>query len=187
MPIRPPSARMRLRPLYGDKPQSFHVGHSMYGNNVRTESRGKPRPHQGWDLSAPMGTKVYAIARGICKHAQWVDHKNAYDWGANYGLHVLLEIENGNREGVNIPFVKSKRIYAFYAHLSAVYVFNGQEVLAGDVIGRTGRSGAGAKKLPIDQAHLHFEIRTIPESRPGIAYHVDPTFLFPIPQAENRR
>jgi murein DD-endopeptidase MepM/ murein hydrolase activator NlpD len=31
---------------------------------VRKKKDGTPKPHQGWDLAAPAGTSVYAIAEG---------------------------------------------------------------------------------------------------------------------------
>jgi murein DD-endopeptidase MepM/ murein hydrolase activator NlpD len=182
--MRPPLDRMRLRALYQSKPQALHPGHSLYGF-VRS---GGHRPHQGWDLAAPPGTPVYAITYARCVHAQYANHSNQYDHLGFYGRHVLLEFLNQTVPGGNelkIPWVNSQKFYAFYAHLQDVYVAKGQEVQPGTVIGRTGRSG-NAATLPIDQAHLHFEIRTRPDSHAGLAAHVDPGLFFPQPLAENQ-
>jgi murein DD-endopeptidase MepM/ murein hydrolase activator NlpD len=79
-----------------------------------------------------------------------------------------------------------KEYYAFYAHLQTVSVQTGDFVQEGDRIGLTGRSGLGARKLPIDQAHLHFEIRRIALTKTGLKNHVDPIHFFSLPPGENQ-
>ena len=48
---------------------------------VRKFANGSPKPHQGWDFSAPIGTPVYAIADGKVEFI-----KNIGD----YGLQLCL-------------------------------------------------------------------------------------------------
>lgn len=181
--MRSPLVRMRLRTLYAapDKlnpgHQEFHTDHSKFGM-VRD---GGKRAHQGWDLSAPAGTSVYAIAYGKIKHVQTTDQPNDYDRSANYGRHVVLEFLCPKSNAI----FAGKTLYAFYAHLGRVDVFEGVMAEEGTPVGTTGRSGKGAGHLPIDEAHLHFEIRTIPATGKGLGNHLDPALFFKTPEAEN--
>ena len=145
---------------------------------------GKHRTRDGICLLP--GTLVYAVASARCVHVQLTDHANSYDSLGNYGRHIVLEFNEGEGPGYQpkIP-LDTQKFYAF-SHLDDVYVAEGQEVHIGDVIGRTGRSGHGAARLPIDQAHLHFEIRTIPATGRGLGQHIDPGWFLPQPAAENQ-
>jgi murein DD-endopeptidase MepM/ murein hydrolase activator NlpD len=109
--------------------------------------------HQGWDLSASVGTPIYAVARGRIREIR--------DQGA-YGLQISLEFQNGGQT-----------LYAFYAHLSSVACAEGQTVLEGDLLGYTGKTG-NASNLPAADDHLHFEIRTILHPGLGLGGRVDP-------------
>ncbi len=57
----------------------------------------------------------------------------------SYGNHVVIDHGNG--------------LTSWYAHLSTIQVFMGQQVRAGDAIGTEGSTGASTGP------HLHFEIR----------------------------
>ncbi|MFY9854918.1 MAG: M23 family metallopeptidase [Terracidiphilus sp.] len=111
------------------------------------------RSHQGWDLLAKPGTDVYAIADGeLTKY-----------FSASYGNTATLKfVYNGHT------------YYAFYAHLSIVLMAN-MSVKEGSVIGRTGMTG-NARTIPVSEAHLHFEIRTValPGPHSGIHGRIDP-------------
>jgi murein DD-endopeptidase MepM/ murein hydrolase activator NlpD len=96
------------------------------------------RPHQGWDLAAPEGTPVFAIANGRIRDAR--------DEG-DYGMQLVLEFMH-----------KGRTLYAFYAHLSGVLVAEGGAVYEGQLLGFTGRTG-NASNLAVAEDHLHFEIR----------------------------
>jgi len=87
--------------------------------------------NSGIDISAPMGTDVHAVAKGR------VDVVNE-DFGS-YGEMIILNHGDG--------------YYSLYAHLSAATVGKGQEVAAGQVIGRVGDTGS------LKGSILHFEIR----------------------------
>lgn len=143
--MRNPLDRMRIR------------GHSLshtYGM-VRTYRDGRPKPHQGWDLAARVGTPVYAIAAGTI---QEVSRE------LRYGLQIILAFPAG---GVTA--------YAHYAHLSSVACTVGDAVTEGALIGFTGNSGVDAARLPTAEHHLHFEIRTGgPHPGGGLHGHVDP-------------
>ncbi len=93
-------------------------------------------PNNGIDIAAPIGTPVRAVGRGR------VDY-TAEDYGT-YGQIVILN--------------HGDSYYTLYGHLSEIAVAVGQEVAAGQVIGRSGDTGS--LKGPV----LHFEVR-----RGGIA------------------
>jgi len=118
---------------------------------------GGTKPHQGWDLLAPIGTECFAIADGK------ID--TIYKSEA-YGDVVVLAFS-----------FKNQKRFAAYAHLSKVKVTGGQAITKGQLIGLTGDSG-NAHSLDSSQMHLHFEIRT--ESRPGLGLggRRDPTEVF---------
>lgn len=86
--------------------------------------------HNGIDLKAKTGDKVYAAADGVVQVA-----KNNQ---GGYGLYIVID---HNCFG------------SLYAHLSKINVQVGQKVKAGDLIGFTGNTGASTG------AHLHFEVR----------------------------
>lgn len=113
---------------------------NIYGG-VRVHTNKPPSHHQGWDLLAPPGTPVFAIASGQAKAGYSKDYGN---W-------------------ISIKFAhRGQTLYAFYAHLlrySDNVVAQNQTVPEGTVIGFTGRSG-NAQEIPLAESHLHFEIRT---------------------------
>jgi murein DD-endopeptidase MepM/ murein hydrolase activator NlpD len=93
--------------------------------------------HTGIDLAAPMGTPVHAALDGTV---------HVVTSATGYGLHVLLDSGGG--------------LTTLYGHLASVEVHDGDEVGAGDVIGRVGSTGNSTGP------HLHFEVRRdgIPEN-----------------------
>ena len=88
--------------------------------------------NNGVDIAAPSGTPVQAVGRGR------VDFTND-DFGS-FGQVVVLNHGDG--------------FYTLYGHLSEILVTNGQEVQAGQAIGRVGESGTSLKGTV-----LHFEVR----------------------------
>ncbi len=86
--------------------------------------------HKGIDISAPIGQKVYATAKGIVL-------KTGYQ---RRGLGRWVEIDHG------FGFT------TFYGHLSRILVRPGQRVKRGDVIGYVGSSGRSTGP------HLHYEV-----------------------------
>jgi len=106
---------------------------------------GEPRSqHRGLDLQAPYGTPIRATNSGKIALV-----RNCY----LSGLTVIIDHGGG--------------LYSLYAHLSRVYVFPGQHVEKGQIIGRSGQSGRATGP------HLHW----------GISYlgvRVDPKELMSI-------
>ena len=99
---------------------------SRFGNreSIRTYN------HTGLDIAAPYGTEIKAAAGGT---VTWSGYKGSYG--------NLVIIDCGNN------------VEIYYGHCSKLNVKKGQEVKAGDVIGKVGSTGNSTGN------HLHFEIR----------------------------
>ena len=110
------------------------------------------KPHQGWDLYAPVNTPVYAISDGTIVRATH---------GHDLGTYVELEFSHG-----------AGKLYAVYAHLCHASVAPQQTVKEGTVLGYSGTDGNAYGQPP----HLHFEIRTIadPPTHSGLHFRVSP-------------
>ncbi|MGN9777636.1 M23 family metallopeptidase [Micromonospora sp. H33] len=90
--------------------------------------------HAGVDLAAPTGTPILAAAGGRVTRAGWY---------GGYGNYTC--IDHGRADG--------QRLSTCYGHQSRLLVSPGQQVRAGQVIGRVGSTGASTGP------HLHFEVR----------------------------
>jgi len=88
------------------------------------------------DIASPIGTPVRASAEGTVILAK------IGGWNGGYGNYVVIRHPNGTQ--------------TLYAHLSVLYVNNGQVVTQGETIAGTGNSGRSTGP------HLHFEIRNGP-------------------------
>lgn len=87
--------------------------------------------HLAIDLTAWTGDPIYAADYGTVVYAGWND--------SGYGNVVVIDHGNGYE--------------TLYAHLSQVYVYCGQGVYQGQVIGAAGDTGRSYG------SHLHFEVR----------------------------
>ena len=153
------------------------------------------KKHQGIDLFAKIGTKLYAPL-----DAEVVSVENSSSYGhtitlkvtessleilkirrafINYQLQYVTYNNNGsvnekNSEIEQESFNKeAKSYYLFYAHLSEVHVKNGDKVVAGQILGLSGTSGnAKGTKAP----HLHFEIRDTNKVKKGLANRINPAY-----------
>lgn len=94
--------------------------------------------HNGVDLAAPVGTPVRAAAQGT------VILSKLGAWNGGYGNYIVIQHPNGTQ--------------TLYAHLSAIYVQQGQSVEQGATIGALGNTGKSTGP------HLHFEIRNGPRN-----------------------
>lgn len=99
------------------------------------------RYHTGIDLSAPIGTPIYAAAAGVVG--------SPASGGGWAGTHVVLHHKGGAS--------------TLYAHMQSTSVRQGQVVKAGQLIGRVGLTGRTFGP------HLHFEYYP-PGARPGDVY-----------------
>lgn len=111
-----------------DRTKLRHVS-SLYGMRMHP-TLGIWRKHEGIDLTAPIGTAVYASGNGVISQSQW---RNGYG--------ELIEVNHG--------FGYKSR----YAHLSKRYVQVGDSVTRGQVIGEVGNTGVSSGP------HLHYEVR----------------------------
>lgn len=100
------------------------------GGRARVTYRVKP-PHRGVDIGASPGTHVFAIEDGLVIYS-----KNEM---RGYGNVVLV--------------LHSDESISLYAHLRAAWVFPGQIVRRGQVLGEVGETGLARGP------HLHFEWR----------------------------
>lgn len=87
--------------------------------------------HRAIDIGASTGSAVMAADGGFVSFAGWTD--------VGYGYLVVIDHANG--------------FATYYAHLSNIYVFVGQGVERGQVIGAVGSTGWSTGP------HLHFEVR----------------------------
>lgn len=102
---------------------------SRFGNR-RDPFLGRLAFHSGIDFRTPTGTPIYSTGMGIVVHA-----------GRNGGYGKMVEIDHGNG------------ITTRYAHLSAVEVREGDHVILGGRIGKSGSTGRSTGP------HMHYEVR----------------------------
>jgi len=99
----------------------------------------KKKMHSGIDIGAEWHDKIKAVSDGVVVEAGL----DKYGYG-NY-----------------IKIKHKYDIHSFYAHLSKVYVKEGDKVKKGDIIGREGGDPVRDKNPGSSTGHhLHFEIRT---------------------------
>ena len=89
------------------------------------------RPHEGIDITAPLGTDIKAAADGVVMRSGW-SH-------GDYGKTVMITHKDG--------------FETVYGHNSYNLVSEGARVTAGQVIARVGKTGNATGN------HVHFEIR----------------------------
>lgn len=102
--------------------------------------------HRGMDFGAPLGADIYAFAGGVVDSA-------------------ITEYVKNRGYGKKIVLTHADETQSVYAHLSEVLVEPGQEIKAGEVIGKVGSTGKSTGP------HLHFEV--LKNSKP-----VDPQNYF---------
>jgi murein DD-endopeptidase MepM/ murein hydrolase activator NlpD len=89
------------------------------------------RSHQGTDVMAPHGARVFAFVNGVVSREST---------SANGGIQLYLQGDNG--------------VEYFYAHLSGYAVSTGARVRAGQLIAYNGQTGNAQYTAP----HVHFEV-----------------------------
>ncbi len=96
--------------------------------------RSSGRSHSGIDITAPVGTAVYAAKSGMafCGNVP-----------SGYGKYVMIYHPDGYQ--------------TFYGHLKDWSFKGPRRVRRGDLIGTVGKTGNAASKIV--EPHLHFEIR----------------------------
>jgi murein DD-endopeptidase MepM/ murein hydrolase activator NlpD len=89
------------------------------------------RSHQGTDVMAPHGARVFAFVNGVVSREST---------SSNGGIQLYLQGDNG--------------VEYFYAHLSGYAVSTGARVRAGQLIAYNGQTGNAQYTAP----HTHFEV-----------------------------
>ena len=113
-------------------PNSGWVITSNYG-----DSDGRSKPHNGIDLAAPAGTKIYSVTDGKVIFAGEGTSGSGYN---NYGKVVAVKMKNGD--------------VVLYAHMRSMpAVSKGDSVKVGQLLGGVGSTGFSTGN------HLHFELR----------------------------
>ena len=103
---------------------------------ARSVGGSAPRNHYGIDISAPIGTKLYAAANGVFKYGNSDPNGYGNSWGY---------IEESDTSGTVIR-------RHIYGHTNSVLVNNGASVKKGDIIATVGNKGRSTGP------HLHYEI-----------------------------
>jgi hypothetical protein len=115
-----------------------------YGRHCKKKgkARRRCRLHKGIDIGAPDGTPFRSVSCGLVIYA-----------------------DNGVRGYGNLMVVvHPDASVAFYAHARALYLFAGQHVKRGQVLGEVGHTGIARG------SHLHFEYRTRGYPRDPLPY-----------------
>jgi peptidoglycan LD-endopeptidase LytH len=94
-------------------------------------ARSGGRSHQGTDVMAPHGARVFAFVSGVVSREST---------STNGGIQLYLQGDNGDEY--------------FYAHLSGYAVSTGTRVRAGQLIAYNGQTGNARYTAP----HVHFEV-----------------------------
>lgn len=137
-------------------PTEFRTINQYFAANPQNYAQFGLPGHEGIDIMAPTGSKVFAVAPGTVKMVRTDPN------GHNYGRHIRIE----HRDGYE----------TIYAHLESVNVNVGQVVEAGSLIGRADNTGNSFG------SHLHLTLKHTGETQgnwPGNI--IDPTpFLLPL-------
>jgi murein DD-endopeptidase MepM/ murein hydrolase activator NlpD len=108
------------------------------GNGVNGGGNGKRR-HHGVDIANVQGTAIVASASGVVYKVINGCGVGDFGCGGGYGNNVVIQHDNG--------------YFTRYAHLSQIFVVQGQRVKQGEKIAAMGNTGRSYG------SHLHFEIR----------------------------
>jgi len=100
--------------------------------------------HTGIDIPAPKGTPIMATGDGIVTWAGYGLYFLKQEYRDPYGIAVAIKHDFG---------YNGKSLYTVYGHMDQTYVFRGQRVRTGDILGLVGETGN------VTGPHLHLEVR----------------------------
>jgi murein DD-endopeptidase MepM/ murein hydrolase activator NlpD len=100
--------------------------------------------HTGIDIPSPVGTPILAAGSGTVIWAGYGLYFLRQEYQDPYGIAVAIKHDFG---------YQGKSLYTVYGHLSETYVWRGQHIEGGDIIGLIGLTGKTSGP------HLHFEVR----------------------------
>lgn len=113
----------------------------VYMGNYKFDHQESAGSHLGIDIKMPVGTPIHAIANGKVLKAS--------TQSSGFGHHIVI-MHIGVPDPSN-PGTKTN-LYSSYVHLSDVLVSEGENVLKGQTIGKSGNTGTSTTP------HLHFQI-----------------------------
>lgn len=132
-----------------------------YGRTSFAIKTYKSQWHNGVDISAPVGTEIYAPADGVVIN---VGNQDKYCPRAAYGKFVEIKHDNG--------------LATLYGHMSLQVVSIGQRVTRGQLIGYVGKTGWATGP------HTHFTVfaaQTLAPARPGYPEGTQKSTCGPMP------
>jgi hypothetical protein len=137
-------------------PTEYLVITQHFAANPRNYAQFGLPGHDGVDIRAPSGSKVFAVAPGE------VFRVHDKPTGHNYGIHVRIMHQDGYK--------------TIYGHLQKVFVRTGQIVEAGTILGLADNTGNSYG------SHLHLTLKKIGAQVDNWPYNIiDPTpFLLPL-------
>ncbi len=137
-------------------PTEHRVITQHFGSNPRYYSQFGLPGHEGVDIRAPSGSKVFCVAPGRVYNI----HRNPT--GHNYGIHVRVQHQDG--------------FQTIYAHLEEAFVNQGETVTAGAVLGLADNTGNSFG------SHLHFSLKKKGHQYKNWPHNfIDPTpYLLPL-------
>lgn len=159
---------------------NYYGAYNPAGSSFGKVRDGGTKNHQGLDIFAPSGTPVTASLDGTIVIAEYDGN-----WGNLIVIEVTKEdLDNAKRDytiqytgeiekGVN--YSSSNQRFLRYAHLSEMSVTVNQKVTAGQVIGKSGKTG-NAENQNVRARHLHFGIANIKNAGKGTGERENPAF-----------
>jgi len=124
-------------------------------DTIRDAARALPirRPIEGAQISSRFGPRLDPFLRRLAMHT-------GMDFKARYGTRVhsaaagtVLTARRKGGYGKLVEIQHDSGLITRYAHLSRIMVEEGDEVIAGDVVGKVGSTGRSTGP------HLHYEVR----------------------------
>ena len=143
------------------------------GYGERTDPfTGETAFHYGTDFGGVWQSNIYSVADG-----EVVKVNTAKNDG--YGNYIIIK-HTGQRTN-DAGGIETEVFYGLYAHMNDIYMFEGQSVKQGALIGLMGGDpDRDSNPGRSTGTHLHFEIRTAQDGT-----GVDPAgYIFPIPEPE---
>ncbi|MEM9774504.1 MAG: peptidoglycan DD-metalloendopeptidase family protein [Chloroflexota bacterium] len=137
-------------------PTEHRVITQHFGANPRYYSQFGLPGHEGVDIRAPSGSKIFCVAPGRIYNV----HRSPT--GHNYGIHVRVQHQDG--------------FQSIYGHMEEIFVNQGETVAAGAVLGLADNTGNSFG------SHLHLSLKRKGQSGGGGRWphdFIDPTpYLF---------
>ena len=122
-------------------------GESLFYYPYGSDGNEDFRIHHGIDIPNPIGEQILAASDGVVEWAGSTDEntrRGTMEIYVSYGQMVVIR-HNFNYQG--------QPVWTLYAHMSEIYVQEGDVVKMGDGIGEVGETGY------VTGSHVHFEVR----------------------------